>query len=133
MVEELTRAEAGLAKYWMGAAEQGDEADEAFGGMGSADGHAASCPRRPDRTRAPLRSLSPVFGELSWGATQTTSGLTCRIPMPHGTRCDSPRRSGPALSVSHGVVYRPCRVAEERYRGQSCRGPYRRGGSARSA
>jgi len=28
---------------------------------GCQNGHAASCPHWPDRTRAPLRSLSPVF------------------------------------------------------------------------
>ena len=38
------------------------EADEAFGGMVAQHGHAASCPRRSTAwTRAPLRSLSPVF------------------------------------------------------------------------
>jgi hypothetical protein len=49
------------------AAEQGDEADEAFGGTKRragkrrSAGGAASCPRRLVWTRAPLRSLSPVF------------------------------------------------------------------------
>ena len=44
------------------AAEQGDEADEALGGTVARMRGAASCPRRPGWTRAPLRSLSPVFG-----------------------------------------------------------------------
>jgi len=33
-------------------------------GHGSADGHAAACPRRLGLTRAPLRSLPPVFDGL---------------------------------------------------------------------
>ncbi len=61
-----------------GAAEQGDEADEALGGavvlgLQGLWAGAASCPRRPGWTRAPLRSLSPVFdgpmrreGGYSW-------------------------------------------------------------------
>jgi uncharacterized protein YdhG (YjbR/CyaY superfamily) len=70
-----------------GAAEQGDEADEAFGGTnpraasGAAAEGAASCPRRLGWTRAPLRSLSPVFdgpGGPAWQARLGVGGDVAR-------------------------------------------------------
>ena len=50
------------AKEPHGAAEQSDEADEAFGGTVASTEVPPHARAGPFLTRAPLRSLSPVFG-----------------------------------------------------------------------